>query len=206
MVAVVGEVERVVANLVGGGLVLAFCGGEAVEVVVAEALLVGAAEGGGRGDVDLVVQVEDVADLVITVVQVLEGAGAGAGAGEGIEAAAGGVVGVLGLDAVAEIDAGALLELVVVDEVEVADVGARFVAGKGLEAAAGVVDVGDDLAVGEYQLEQTAEAVVAVARGDLGAVLALALGVRGDGADFPDGLAEAAVVELLAAGGVGDLD
>jgi hypothetical protein len=34
----------------------------------------------------------------------------------------------------------------------------------------------------------------------------LALGVRGDGADLFDRLAEAAVVELLAAGGVFDAD
>jgi uncharacterized protein with GYD domain len=34
----------------------------------------------------------------------------------------------------------------------------------------------------------------------------LALGVRGDGADFPDGFAELAVVELLAAGGIKNFD
>jgi hypothetical protein len=62
-------------------------------------------------------------------------------------------------------------------------------------------------AVGQDEFEQAAEAVVAIARHvHLGAVLALALGVRGDGADLLYGLAEAAVVELLAAGGVDDLD
>ena len=40
----------------------------------------------------------------------------------------------------------------------------------------------------------------------LGAVPALALGVRGDGADLLDGFAELAVVELLAGGGVIHLD
>jgi hypothetical protein len=40
----------------------------------------------------------------------------------------------------------------------------------------------------------------------LGAVTALPLGVRGDGADFLDGFAEAAVVEFLGAGGVAYLD
>ena len=101
----------------------------------------------------------------------------------------------------------ALLELVVVDEVEVGGVHALFVAGKGRKAPACVVDVGDGLAVGQDELEQTAEAVVAVARRvHLGAVPALALGVRGDGADLFYGFAEAAVVELLAAGGVFDAD
>ena len=102
VVGVVDQVERVVADLVGGGLVLAMCLGQAVEVVVAELLLVRAAEGGGRRDVDLVGKAQDVADLVIAVVQVLEGAGARACALQGIQATAGGVVAVVGLDAVAE--------------------------------------------------------------------------------------------------------
>jgi len=69
VVAVVGHRQGVVAHLVGGGLVFPFCLGQAVEVVVAEALLVRAAEGGGRRDGDLVVEAEDVADVVVAVVE-----------------------------------------------------------------------------------------------------------------------------------------
>src|SRR5512139_3994686 len=98
VVGVIGQVERVVALLAGRKLVLALGMGEPVEVVVVEALVVGAAIGVGWRHGDIVVEVEDVADHVVLVVEVLEGAGAVAAAGQIIQTAALRIVAVVALD------------------------------------------------------------------------------------------------------------
>jgi hypothetical protein len=73
--SVVVHAEGVFARFFAGGGPVAVGAGEAVEAVVLEALGDGAAFAAGWGDGDVVEEVGDVADVVVGVVEVLEGCG-----------------------------------------------------------------------------------------------------------------------------------
>src|SRR3970040_1632250 len=91
---VVTHLERIGVGLVRGVLEAALGTGQAVEFVVGEGLLDRAAVLVGWGDRDLVVEGEDIADLVVAVLEVLEERALAGG--EGGEAPGLGVVGVGG--------------------------------------------------------------------------------------------------------------
>jgi hypothetical protein len=176
---VVAHRELVLPELARAALEAAGSAGQAVQVVVAEALLGGAAHAAGRRDVHLVGEGEDVADAVVAVVEVLEGAFNVVMADEVVEPAVVGVVGVGRLDAVAELESDALLEFVVLERLQVGGDVAFALPGDAVEvapargtpagapllrsdpsAAAGVVAVGQHFAIRQGQDHQAAEGVV----------------------------------------------
>jgi hypothetical protein len=93
--------------------------GQAIQIVVLEALHARATVVVGVRERDVVLQAKDVADLVVAVREILEERVALGARGEGGKAPVLRVVRVGRLDAIALLDEGALLELVVVEVLQV---------------------------------------------------------------------------------------
>ena len=199
---VVLHAEGVFAPLIRRELPVARSGRQSIEAVVAEGLVCGAAELVRAGNVDEVIEGLDVADAIVVVLELLEGAGV-----ERIESPVERVVAVLGDDAVTGVHEDALLEFVVFEAGEVGVGDAELFAGGLSGEAAGVVAVGQDLAVGVGHVLEAAPGVVDVLGGvDLGGVFAVAFGVAVDGFYFFDDFAEATVEAFFGAGVVSDAE
>ena len=174
---VVRERQRIVIALVRTEAPFASRMGQPIEAVIDKRLIDRPTEVLGCGDGDLVRERRDVADEVVAVMQILEVAG-----GEAREPPVERVVRIGRFGPIAHSKERTLTELIVLEPLHVGRRDPELHAGDRVHEAAGIVGVGQHLAIRVRHLLEAAPGIVEVVGcPDLGGVVAIALRMARDG-------------------------